>query len=62
MDAETKKNIFMKNVAPGTYEGTLTDKKNEPKWRYVIIYEIKFCEIKLQLSNSFFALGYGTQS
>jgi hypothetical protein len=35
MDAPTKKNLLETNVAPGTYERTLKDKKDEPKWRYV---------------------------
>lgn len=32
IDGFQKKNILMQNVAPGSYEINLTDKKNEPKW------------------------------
>jgi len=32
MTAEAKKNKDMANVAPGTYEFQLTDKKAEPRW------------------------------
>lgn len=32
MDAETRKNRDYANVAPGTYEIHLKDKKEEPKW------------------------------
>lgn len=33
MDAVQKKNIAMMNVAPGSYERHLKDKKDMPKYR-----------------------------
>lgn len=32
MNAEIKKNTFLQNVSPGSYERHLKDKKDEPKW------------------------------
>ena len=32
IDGFQKKNILMQNVAPGSYEINLNDKKNEPRW------------------------------
>jgi hypothetical protein len=33
MNAEIKKNTFLQNVSPGSYERHMKDKKDEPKWR-----------------------------
>ena len=33
MTAEKKKNIFMQNVSPNSYDYNSTNKKKEPVWR-----------------------------
>ena len=41
MDAVQKKNIAMMNVAPGSYDRGLKDKKDMPKYRWVTYYWLK---------------------
>ena len=33
MTAETKKNIFLQNVGPLSYQSTTKNLRSEPKWR-----------------------------
>jgi len=48
IDGFQKKNITMQNVAPGSYDITLKDKKNEPQWSM----GAKFGEIDKRISVS----------